>query len=72
MIQEIFRMDNHVKVLSRQALDDVDLPGYSFEKGPSVSLFFPGLNRDPAQWENPNQLEFNRVYNNKNNFLRLR
>lgn len=69
VIQEIFRMDNHVKVLSRQALDNVDLPGYSFNKGQSVSLFFPGLNRDPAQWKNPNQLDFDRVYNNKNNLI---
>jgi hypothetical protein len=44
-----------------QAFDSVDLPGYRFEKGQSVSLFFPGLNRDPKQWKNPHQQDFGRV-----------
>jgi cytochrome P450 len=69
VVQEIFRMDNHVKVLSRQASEAVDLPGYHFKKSESVSLFFPGLNRDPAQWEHPDQLDFTRVYNGKNNLI---
>ena len=69
VIHEIFRMDNHVKVLSRQALEGVDLSGYQFKQGESVSLFFPGLNRDPATWENPGELDFSRVYNNKNNLI---
>jgi cytochrome P450 len=69
VIQEIFRLDNHVKVLSRQAFDGVDLPGYHFQKGQSVSLFFPGLNRDPAQWTTPHQLGFTRVFDNKNNLI---
>ena len=69
VIQEIFRLDNHVKVLSRQAFDSVDLPGYRFDKGQSVSLFFPGLNRDPKQWKNPHQLDFGRVFDGKNNLI---
>lgn len=69
VIQEIFRMDNHVKVLSRQAFDAVDLPGYHFKQGQSVSLFFPGLNRDPAHWKKPDQLDFTRIFDNKNNLI---
>lgn len=69
VIQEILRMDNHVKVLSRSAVDEVDLNGYQFKKGESVSLFFPGLNRDPAMWANPNQLDFSREFNSQNNLI---
>ena len=69
VIQEILRMDNHVKVLSRSAVDEVDLNGYQFKKGESVSLFFPGLNRDPAMWTNPDQVDFSREFNSQNNLI---
>ena len=62
-------MDNHVKVLSRSAVDEVDLNGYQFHKGETVSLFFPGLNRDPAMWTNPNELDFSRDFNSQNNLI---
>ena len=69
VIQEILRMDNHVKVLSRSAVDEVDLNGYQFHKGETVSLFFPGLNRDPGMWTNPNELDFSRDFNSQNNLI---
>ena len=38
-------------------------------KGETVSLFFPGLNRDPGMWTNPNELDFSRDFNSQNNLI---
>ena len=68
-ITEILRLDNHVKALSRAATKDCEIGGYQFKKGEVVFLFFPGLNHDPAQWANPDQADFTRIYDNTNNLI---
>lgn len=68
-INEILRLDNHVKALSRAATETVTVDGYRFEKGDIVFLFFPGLNHDPVQWENPAQFDPERDFTNGNNLI---
>lgn len=50
-ITALLRCDNHVKALARQARRDLPLGRFALEAGDIVFLFFPGINRDPSQWD---------------------
>lgn len=44
----------------RTALEDVELGGELIKKGETVSVSLPAANRDPARFENPDQLDLSR------------
>jgi cytochrome P450 len=66
---EFLRRDNHVKSLSRHAHGNVQLGDFELSKGSSVYLFFPGANLDPAQWQDPLALDFNRDLSQQNHII---
>ena len=37
--------------------EDFDLNGANIKRGQSLYIFYPGVNLDPARWENPLTLE---------------
>lgn len=45
----------------RTALEDVELGGELIKKGETVSVSLPAANRDPARFENPDQLDLSRL-----------
>ena len=69
VILEFLRRDNHVKSLSRHVHGVVQLGKFELSEGSSVCLFFPGANLDPAQWENPLEIDFNRDLNHQNHII---
>jgi cytochrome P450 len=66
---EFLRRDNHVKALSRQAHEDVAIGNFSIKAGEAVYLFFPGANLDPAHWDNPLELDFERDFSQQNHII---
>jgi cytochrome P450 len=66
---EFLRRDNHVKALSRQAHEDVSVGKFSIKAGEAVYLFFPGANLDPAHWDNPLELDFERDFSQQNHII---
>ncbi|OBP16336.1 hypothetical protein A5320_02695 [Rheinheimera sp. SA_1] len=62
--EELIRFDTPTQFIVREAQEDVQLFGYELPKGASVYLCLAAANRDPAQFEQPNQLDLARVMNN--------
>ncbi|MFD5000857.1 cytochrome P450 [Streptomyces buecherae] len=46
---------------SRWALEDVEFAGQTIKKGEVVTVALPAVNRDPARYENPDQLDIGRT-----------
>ncbi len=66
---EFLRRDNHVKALSRQAHEDVAIGNFTLKAGEAIYLFFPGANLDPAHWNNPLELDFERDFSQQNHII---
>lgn len=69
VLTEFLRRDNHVKALSRQAHEDVQIGRFKIAAGEAIYLFFPGANLDPEHWINPLELNFERDFNQKNHII---
>lgn len=59
-IEELLRYDSPVQATSRRALTDIDIQGHRIEAGQVVTVFIGAAHRDPAQYENPAQLDLTR------------
>lgn len=59
-VLEYLRRDNHVKSLSRQIHKSFDLNGLLLNPGDALYLFYPGINLDPAHWQDPLRIDVNR------------
>jgi cytochrome P450 len=69
VLAEFLRRDNHVKALSRQAHEDVQIGEFKIAAGEAIYLFFPGANLDPGHWDNPLELNFDRNLDQSNHII---
>ena len=59
-IEELLRYDSPVQVDGRTALEDVEIGGRVARKGSGVTLLIGGANRDPEEFERPEELDVTR------------
>ena len=62
-IQEMFRYEPPLPFFHRHALEDVTIRGQEFAKGTTFGLLYGAANRDPNQFENPDQFQIDRTPN---------
>ena len=60
-IEELLRYDSPVQVDGRTALEDVEIGGRVARKGSGVTLLIGGANRDPEEFERPEELDVTRA-----------
>jgi unspecific monooxygenase len=56
-VEEILRHDPSLHMFTRWAYEDVEVMGRQFHRGDQIALLLGAANRDPAQWENPDQFQ---------------
>jgi cytochrome P450 len=54
-VEEILRFDPALHMFTRHAYEDIDVMGRGFKRGDQVGLLLAAANRDPGQWEQPDQ-----------------
>lgn len=57
MIEEVLRMETVAAVVPRVTVEDVDVAGVQIPKGSTVIMVFGAANRDPMQFETPNEVD---------------
>lgn len=57
IIEETIRLDPPLHMFTRMAAEDISIAGHDFKRGESVGLMLAAANRDPAQFENPNEFQ---------------
>lgn len=67
-VEEFLRFDSPVQNTDRMVLEDLELGGKRVTKGQTLFLAIGAANRDPEQFENPNQLDFDRPDNRSLSF----
>jgi cytochrome P450 len=60
-VEEFLRYDSSVQLSARDALEDTEVCGISVPRGRSILTLLAAANRDPAVFENPEQLDISRV-----------
>jgi len=63
VVEELLRYDSPVQLGARLALKDVEIGGKTIAAGQKLLLCLGGANRDPAVFEDPDRLNFNRFPN---------
>jgi cytochrome P450 len=63
-VDEFLRFDSPVQYTARTALIDMDIHGVPLEQGHQALVMLAGANRDPAAFDNPDQLDLARTPNN--------
>ena len=69
VIMELLRRDNHVKALSRQFDQSMEIDGFKINSGEVVCLYFPGINMDHNHWKKPTTIDFSRTFTGENNII---
>ena len=59
-VEELLRFVSPVLWLSRLPAEDVELDGHLLRKGSRLQLGIGAANHDPAEFSNPEQLDFTR------------
>ncbi len=59
-IEELLRFDSSLQVIARVACTDVELGNETVPAGAAVSVLLPAANRDPRQFDEPDQLRLDR------------
>ena len=59
-VEEVLRLESPFRQMMRSVPHDTTLRGVDIPAGSTVVLFFAAGNRDPAQFENPDQVNLNR------------
>lgn len=59
-VEEMLRFDTPVQLFKRWVLEDLEYKGQLFKQGEQIALFFGSANRDPAQFESPDELQIDR------------
>ena len=62
-VEELLRYDGPVHVTGRIATTDVELDGHQIRKGEEVAIVLGAVNRDPAQFPDPDRLDVGRTPN---------
>ena len=60
VIEEMLRYESPVQVLFRHTMRDVELHGVTIPAGQTVGVFYGAANRDPEEWENPDEFMLDR------------
>ena len=61
-IEELLRYDSPVQLVSRLAIEDVEIGGETIPVGGRVDLCLGAANRDPAQFPDPDRLDLTRQH----------
>jgi cytochrome P450 len=67
-VEELLRFDPPLQMTSRSAMVDVSIEGKTIRKGDQVYLLVGSANRDPAEFDRPNELVFGRPRNHHLSF----
>ena len=59
-IEEMLRYESPVQVLFRATTRDVEVNGVTIPEGERVGVFYGAANRDPEEWEEPNEFQMER------------
>ena len=62
-VEELLRYDSPTQNFSRLALEDLDVAGTKIRRGDRIFLCYGAANRDPEQFEHPEQLDVRRPAN---------
>ncbi|MDB5057069.1 MAG: hypothetical protein JWO59_541 [Chloroflexi bacterium] len=62
-VEEFLRFETPIPLISRVASEDLDLAGHQVRRGDSIVLCVAAANRDPAVFDDPNQLRIDRTPN---------
>lgn len=62
-VEELLRYDSPIQLISRTALEDITYRDVTFRQGQRVAFLLGAANRDPAQFEHPNELNLVRANN---------
>ena len=52
-VEEILRFDPALHMFTRWAYEEVEVMGHRFQRGDQVALLLAAANRDPGQWDRP-------------------
>lgn len=63
VVEELLRYDPPVQLLGRLAGDDCEINGTQITAGDTLTLAIAAANRDPAYYDQPDQINFNREPN---------
>ncbi len=63
-VEELLRYDSPVQMTKRIVIDNLEIGNQTIQAGEKIILCLGSANRDPAQFANPDQLNFNRCENN--------
>ena len=59
-VEEFVRYDSPIQYVARRAMEDIEIAGKLISKGDTVIIYIGAANRDPEEFTNPDQLDFNR------------
>ena len=59
-VEEFVRYDSPIQYVARRAMEDIEIAGKLISKGDTVIVYIGAANRDPEEFTNPDQLDFNR------------
>jgi pimeloyl-[acyl-carrier protein] synthase len=59
-LEELLRYDSPVQIISRTAIEPVEIDGKIIQKGDKVNLLLGAANRDPEKFPEPDRLSWNR------------
>jgi cytochrome P450 len=62
-IEELMRFDTIAIVMARTATRDVELEGVQVPAGEKVLMYFAGANRDPREFDHPDDIDIDRQVN---------
>ena len=61
--EELLRYDSPVQKLGRMAIEDIEVDGKKIAKGDEIVFCYAAANRDPEEFQFPNQLDLSRTNN---------
>jgi len=67
-VEELLRFDSPVQNTDRLALEDLEIGGNRVKRGQMMLLLFGAANRDPAQFDRPDDIDFDRPNNRSLSF----
>lgn len=59
-LEELLRYDSPVQIISRTAIEPVEIDGKTIQKGDKVNLLLGAANRDPEKFPEPDRLSWDR------------
>jgi len=62
-VQEMFRFESPLPFFDRYAAEDVEIGGIAYPRGTRFGLLYGAANRDPEQFENPDDFDVGRTPN---------